>query len=112
MGKLNDIKTIKDKFKVYKNIINDIRINIPLSLKPNEKLMPVIFHSYDESIHYSVICKNNDEFSKIESLLYDKYPEYKNINKDFIINGKKIDINKNLEDNNIRDSDIITLNIK
>ena len=112
MSKLNDIKTIKDKFKVYKNIINDIRINIPLLLKPNEKLMPVIFHSYDENIHYSVICKNNDEFSKIESLLYDKYPEYKNINKDFIINGKKIDINKNLEDNNIRDSDIITLNIK
>ena len=112
MSKLNDIKIIKDKFKVYKNIINDIQLNIPLLLKPNKKLMTVIFHSLDENIHYSVICKNNDKFSKIESLLYDKYPDYKDLNKDFIINGKKIDINKNLQDNNIQDSDIITLNIK
>jgi len=111
-SKLNDIKIIKDKFKVYKNIINDIKLNIPLLSKPNEKLMSVIFNSFDENIHYSVVCKNTDEFSKIESLLYEKYPEYKKLNKNFIINGNKIDISKNLKDNKIQNSDIIILNIK
>ena len=43
-NKLRDIKIVKDKFKVYKNIINDIKLNIPLLSKPNEKLMSVIFN--------------------------------------------------------------------
>ena len=111
-NKLRDIKLVKNKFKVYKNIINDIKLNIPLISKPNEKLMSVIFNSLDESIHYSVVCKNTDEFSKIESLFYEKYPEYKYLDKDFILNGNKIDISKNLEDNNIQNSDLIIINIK
>ena len=111
-NKLRDIKIVKDKFKVYKNIINEIKLNIPLISKPNEKLISVIFNSFDENIHYSVICKNTDEFSTIESLFYEKYPEYKYLNKDFILNGNKIDISKNLEDNNIQNSDLIIINIK
>ena len=111
-NKLRDIKIVKDKFKVYKNIINDIKLNIPLLSKPNEKLISVIFKSFDEDINYSIVCKNIDEFSKIESLFYEKYPEYKYLDKDFILNGKKIDISKNLEDNNIQNSDLIIINIK
>ena len=111
-NKLRDIKIVKDKFKVYKNIINEIKLNIPLISKPNEKLISVIFNSFDENIHYSIACKNTDEFSKIESLFYEKYPEYKYLNKDFILNGNKIDISKNLEDNNIQNSDLIIINIK
>ena len=111
-SKLNDIKIIKDKLKVYKNIINEINLNAPFLSKKNEKLMSVIFNSFDENIHYSVVCKNTDEFSKIESLLYEKYPEYQNLDKDFILNGNKIDKFKNVEDNSIRNGNIITLKIK
>ena len=110
--KLNDIKVVKDKFKVYKNIINGIKLNIPLLSNPKEKLMSVIFNSFDENIQYSFACKNTDKFSKIESLLYEKYPQYKNVNKDFILNGNKIDISESLEDNNIQNGDIIILNMK
>ena len=85
---------------------------MPLLAKPNEKLMCIVFNSFDEDVNYSVICKNTDQFFKIESLLYDKYPEYKHLNKDYFINGAKININKNLKDNNIKDSDIITLKTK
>ena len=110
--KLIDKKIINYKLQAYRNIISDIRLNIPSLAKPNEKLMSVVFNSFDENIHYSVICKNTNQFLKIESLLYDKYPEYKHLNKDYFVNGVKIDINKNLKDNNIKNSDIITLKTK
>ena len=110
--KLIDKKIINYKLQDYRNIISDIRLNIPSLAKPNEKLMSIVFNSFDENIHYSVICKNTDQFLKIESLLYEKYPEYKYLNKNYFVNGVKIDITKNLKDNNIKDSDIITLKTK
>ena len=110
--KLIDKKIINYKLQAYRNIISDIRLNIPSLAKPNEKLMSVVFNSFDENIHYSVICKNTDQFLKIESLLYEKYPEYKYLNKDYFVNRVKIYITKNLKDNNIKDSDIITLKTK
>ena len=110
--KLIDKKIINYKLQAYRNIISDIRLNIPSLAKPNEKLMSLVFNSFDENIHYSVICKNTNQFLKIESLLYEKYPQYKYLNKDYYVNGVKIDITKNLKDNNIKDSDIITLKTK
>ena len=85
---------------------------MPSLAKQNEKLISIVFNSFDENIHYSVICKSSDQFFKIESLLNDKYPQYKYLNKDYFVNGVKIDITKNLKDNNIKDSDIITLKTK
>ena len=101
---------IKDKFQIYekkmKLNINELKLNIPL---PKEQLISIIFTSFDENIHYSIICKKTDSFSKIESLFYEKYPEYKTYQKIFISKGIKVDVSKNLEENNIKNSDIIVL---
>ena len=70
-------------------------------------MMSVIFISFDENIHYSLICKNDDIFSDIEQKFYDQYPEYKNTENDFIIKGKKVDRSKTFNDNRIKNSDII-----
>ena len=86
-------------------------LNIPLLLNKEEKLISLIFISFDENIHYSIICKNTDIFSNILTLLYDKYPEYKNLKISFIINGKEINISKSIEDNKIKNSDIIKLKL-
>ena len=94
--------------KTKLNIINDIKLNIPLQIKSEEKMMSIIFISIDENIHYSIICKNTDIFSNIEKKFYDKYPEYKNIQSEFIINGNKVDRFKNIDDNKIKNNDIIT----
>ena len=93
--------------KTKLNIINDIKLNIPLQIKSEEKMMSIIFISIDEVIHYSIICKNTDIFSNIEKIFYDKYPEYKNIQGEFFINGNKVDRFKNINDNKIKNSDII-----
>ena len=103
----NDIKLIKDCFELDKSKANEIKLNIQLLSKSEEKLISVIFKSFDENINYSVICKKTDKFEKIESLFYDKYPQYKNLNYNFLSNGKKIERNKNLDENKIKNSDII-----
>ena len=104
---INDIKLIKDGFELDKSKANEIKLNIQLLSKSEEKLISVIFKSFDENINYSVICKKTDTFEKIESLFYDKYPQYKNLNYNFLSNGKKIERNKNLDENKIKNSDII-----
>ena len=115
-NELNDnsdiIKKINESLnKLKEQDLNELKYNIPLLLKKEEKLISVIFIYFDENIHYSIICKNTDQFSKIESLLYDKYPEYKKLKNSFILNGKEIDRQKSLEDNTIKNCDIITLKI-
>ena len=93
--------------KTKLNIINDIKLNIPLQIKSEEKMMSIIFKSIDENNYYSIICKNTDIFSNIEKIFYDKYPEYKNTQSEFFINGNKVDRFKNIDDNKIKNSDII-----
>ena len=104
-------KLLLDKFKFYENNINELKLNFDVLLKSEGKIFSVNFISLDETVHYSVICKNKDKFSKIESMLYDKYPEYKDANKYFVVNGQKIDISKNLDENGIKNGDIIILKI-
>ena len=74
--------------------------------------MTVNFTSVDSRIHnYSTICKNTDIFNNIETKLYKDYKEYFDTENYFTVNGKKIHKNKSLEENNIRNNDIIMLNI-
>ena len=62
-----------------------------------------------KNIYTSIICNNNDNFSKIENLFYESYPEYKEINYNFFINGKKIKKNESLSDNGIGNNSIIII---
>ena len=72
--------------------INELKIKLsrfPFELKEGEKLMTVNFISADQKVqHYSLICKNTDTF-----------------------NGNKIHKLKSLDENNIRNNDIIMLNV-
>ena len=105
---------IKDNFKLEVNEIKKNDFNTPIifqNVQNEEKMMSIILISSDETIHYSIICKKTDNFSKIEELLYEKYPEYKKKNIRFTLNGEEINTSKNLEFNNIKNGDIITLRL-
>ena len=101
----NTIENKDETFRIIDYIeLNDIneeelKLNIPILLERNEQLISVIFNSFDHNIHYSVICKITDSFAKIESLLYEKYPEYRKYQKIFISNGKRVFRFGNLEMN-------------
>ena len=107
--KAEEIMKLVNQINQKDEEIKDLRANMPFNLKQGEKLISVIFISVDQKIHYSIICKNTDIFKKLEKKFYEKYPEYKNTKNDFIVNGKKINKTKNLDENKIKNSDIITI---
>ena len=74
-----------------------------------EKLISIKFISSAQDINYPLIAKNTEKFIKIEYILYEKYPKYMETVNYFLARGNKINRNKTLEQNNIKNNDIITL---
>ena len=113
---LNEITNMKENHKnIIKKLIikdkeiNNLKSNISINLKSGEELLPIIFVSSDQIIHYAFICKNTDKFSDIESKFYEIYPNYLERDNYFYVNGKKIDRNKTLQQNNFKYSDIVMI---
>ena len=59
--------------------------------------------------HYNLICINRDLFVRLEERLYNKFPQFKNYETYFEVNGKRIKRFKTLEQNNINNNDIINI---
>ena len=122
IGKLNEFNNNfisadqKEWFKIInknKILIEELKSKLaryPFELLPGEKMMSVIFNSTKQDINYSVICKNTDLFVNIELKLYKEYPQYKENENFFTVGGNKINKYINLEQNKIKDNDIILLN--
>ena len=114
----NKIKILENNFNNYSlndrilELENELNIYKSYCLSPGEKLISVKIISIDQKIdNFTIIAKNTDKISKIEDLLYEKYPNYKYSENYFIANGKKINRNITLEDNKIKNNDILTLSI-
>jgi len=103
---------LMEKLELKENEIKEIKSRYPFELFKGEKLMSVIFQTHDLKFTHSFLCKNTDQFTKLESLLYKEYPEYlENEGENyFLVNGRKIFRYKSLEENGIHNSDIIILN--
>ena len=94
--------------------IKDLKIKLaryPSNLDEGEKLISIIFTTYEEDFQYSIICKITDNLSKIEFEFYKDNPEYSEYKSFYIINGRKVDKFKSLKDNGIKNNDIINYNI-
>jgi len=103
--------SLNDRYRISE-LENELNIYKSYFLSPGEKLISVIFISIDQIVNnFKVIAKNTDKFSKLEDILYEKYPKYKDTENYFIVNGKKINRNRTLEDNKIKNNDILTLSI-
>ena len=109
-NKEQKIISLLEEIKLKDDEIKELKIKMPYILEKNEKLITIIFMSFDEVIHYSFICKNTDKFNKIENLLYEKFPEYEDSVNYFTVNTNRINKYKTLEENKIKNSDIIILN--
>ena len=99
---INNILELKNEIKLFREYYN---------FSEGEKLISIKFASEEQDIDYSVIIKNTELFSKIETLLYNKYPKYTDTENYFLANGNRINRHKSLEKNNIKNNDIITLYI-
>ena len=92
----NEIKALKEQLD-----------KIPFKLNENESLYSIIIASEDKSTLCPLICKNTDKFSKIEEKFYEVCSEYSNSENSFYINDNKIKKFQTLEDNGIKNYDLI-----
>ena len=111
----NDIKLNSEEIiSLYKKVeeLKEKLSRYPIELLKGEKLISVIFSSVDQKIRHSIICKNTEKLTRLIEKLYNDYPEYSETESQnyFISNGKKLNIYKSLDENNIHNSDVIILN--
>ena len=106
---LSKIIKLMEEIKEKDKEIKEIKSRYPFELKEGEKLMSIIFISVDHNIHYSIICKTTDIFNYMENKLYDKYPKYRELNSFFLCGSNLINKYKSIEENKIKDCDIIIL---
>ena len=98
---INKIKELEKEIEKYKNYC----------LLPGEKLITIKFISIDQSINFETFAKKTDNIEKLENSLYEKYPKYKDTENYFLVNGKILNKHKTLDENKIKDNDILTLGI-
>ena len=92
------------------NLKNNNKNNNIEEEKVNFKdIMVINFISQDSTVHYGIKCLPNDIFAEVEEKLYKIFNNLRETNNMFIANGKPILRFKKLNENNIRDGDIIQL---
>ena len=59
--------------------------------------------------HFSVVCKLSWPFSKIEKKLYEDFPQYNKPETFFMVNAIKVEQNKTLKENKIKNNTLISV---
>ena len=123
---INKIEELKNKIKLLQNDLNkknneiqqllaknnNIKDNDDITpMKPDEKIIGINFVSKgNQDIgNYNLICKNSDLFIILEERLNEDFPKFKEYETYFEVNGKRIKRFKTLEQNNIKNDDIINI---
>jgi len=103
---------LKEKEIKLKKELDDLKKELEKIKKNNameENNIIIKIIDWEQKIDFSINCNKNDKFTKIEELFYESYPMYKKRKNIFNINGKDIDRNKTLQENNIQNNQIIVL---
>jgi len=116
-NKVVDMKNIFSECKKleYLDLSNSPQLNEELNKNLNmfnksnlgNKKNCIVFKSEDENINFTVLYENSDIFSKIEKELYLKYPDLKYKNIYFLLNGNEINSTCTLEENGIKNGDVV-----
>ena len=109
VGLMEKLVTKEESLKKMESEIKEMKSRYPFELLDGEKLMTVNIICLSQNITHSIICKNTHKFIYIENILYDTYPELADSENYFIAGGGKINKYKTLDDNKIKDNEIINL---
>ena len=111
--KRNSNKILEDKIKDLNDTINKLQQdnNDIIKRYKNEKLISILFvtQGTHDIFNYSMACRPTDLFSSLEERLYQDFPKYKNVKKIFMVHANRISESKTLEENKIKNNDIISL---
>ena len=109
-----DISNLKNKNNIFNgcNNLNQIILSKFNVITSNNKVkyIYIVFNTIDWSVECFVPCYTSDNFITVEEKLYNKYPELKNKQIYFTVNGNSINRSDTLEKNNIKSSTNILIN--
>ena len=113
-NQLKDSKSNNEKIAETQQSITENNLdnqNIITTIKPGEKILAVNFVSMGNNDigHFNLVCKNIELFVRLEERLYENYPQYKDYETYFEVNGRRIKRFKTLDENNIKSNDIINI---
>ena len=102
---------MEDKINALNNPKDKSELDNNNKKSESGKIISVLFMTQgnQDIINYSMVCRTTDLFSSLEERLCQDYPNYRNIEKIFMVNANRISRNKTLEENNIKQNDIICL---
>ena len=123
INKLQDLKNkiillendlIKKNNEIQQLLIknNNAKSNYEItSIHPGEKIMAINFVSMgnQDIMNYNLMCKNIDLFIRLEERLYEDFPQFKEFETYFEVNGKRIKRFKTIEQNNIKTNNVINV---
>ena len=108
--KEEEIINLKNEKIKLKNEIIDLKNEIQQKKENNafnktfytrEQMIALNFESTDSRLRYAIPCLKKDLFVDVEKKLYDKYPQYKEKNNNFLSQGKQILRFKTIEENHL-----------
>ena len=79
--------------------------------KNGEKLLAVNFMPLDQSFIKPIICNNDDTLAMLEQKVYNEYPKFKEMTTYLTVGGEIKKRFKTIEENGIKDSSAIVINI-
>ena len=101
-----DISNLKNKNNIFNgcNNLNQIILSKFNVITSNNKVkyIYIVFNTIDWSVECFVPCYTSDNFITVEEKIYEKYPELKNKQIYFTVNGNSINRSDTLEKNNIK----------
>ena len=107
-------KKMKELIKQQEELLNNNKQSeySITSINPGEKILAVNFVSINNQDinHYNLICKNVDLFVSLEERLYKDFPRFKEYdNIYFSVNTRRIKRFKTMDENKIKNNDIISI---
>ena len=104
-------KQLNDAKNNFQNINQQNNAKEITYFNPGEKIMAINFVSMgiQDIMNYNIICKNTDLFVKLEEKLYQDFPQFKDYETYFEVRTKRIKRFKTIEENNIRNNDVISI---
>ena len=74
-----------------------------------DDIIVITFQASDSSVNYGIKCIKDETFAEVEEKLYKRYNDLRNTNNMFTANAKPVLRFKTINENNIKDGDIIQL---
>ena len=100
---------MKYQLGIKDNEINELKRKIKNEEPKFDDVMWIYFQPIDNSFKEGIKCLKTNTFAEIEEKLYKKYNVLRNTNNNFTANAKPVLRFKTIEENKIKDHDIIIL---